>query len=72
MPVVEFEESDTVFGREFFTGLFHAIIDKRPIYLDYQRFGKKARTHLLYLSCDPSVKPFSNKVAQRMAVVNMK
>lgn len=48
MPVVEFEESDTVFGREFFTGLFHAIIDKRPIYLDYQRFGKKARTHLLY------------------------
>ena len=30
MPVVEFEESDTVFGREFFTGLFHAIIDKRP------------------------------------------
>jgi predicted DNA-binding transcriptional regulator YafY len=47
-PVVEFEDSDTVFGREFFTGLFHAIVDKRPIFLDYQRFGKKPRTHLLY------------------------
>ena len=33
-PVVEFEDSDTVFGREFFTGLYHAIVDKRPIFLD--------------------------------------
>ncbi len=48
LPVVEFEETDSVFGREFFTGLFHAIISKRPIYLNYKRFGKKARTHLLY------------------------
>ena len=48
LPVVEFEETDSVFGREFFTGLFHAIVDKKPIYLTYQAFGKKARTHLLY------------------------
>lgn len=48
LPVVEFEETDSVFGRTFFTGLFHAIIEKRPIYLTYQVFGKKPRTHLLY------------------------
>ena len=48
LPVVEFEETDSVFGRAFFTGLFHAIIEKRPIYLTYQVFGKKSRTHLLY------------------------
>ncbi len=47
-PVVEFEESDTVFGRAFFTGIFHAIVDKNPIYLNYRRFGRKPRTHLLY------------------------
>ena len=47
-PVVEFEESDSILGRAFFTGLFHAIIDKKPISLTYQAFGKKARTHLLY------------------------
>ena len=47
-PVVEFEESDSILGRAFFTGLFHAIVDKKPIYLTYQAFGKKARTHLLY------------------------
>lgn len=48
LPVVEFEETDSVFGRSFFTGLFHAIIEKRPIFLTYQVFGKKPRTHLLY------------------------
>ena len=47
-PVVEFEESDSILGRSFFTGLFHAIVDKKPISLTYQAFGKKARTHLLY------------------------
>ena len=47
-PVVEFEETDSIFGRTFFTGLFHAIIEKQPINLTYKVFGKKPRTHLLY------------------------
>ncbi|MBQ4388098.1 MAG: WYL domain-containing protein [Prevotella sp.] len=47
-PVVEFEESDSILGRAFFTGLYHAIIEKQPINLTYKVFGKKPCTHLLY------------------------
>ena len=47
-PVVEFEDSFSDISHRNFTGLYHAIVDKTPINVIYQRFGHNEREHIVH------------------------
>ena len=47
-PVVQFEDSVSDISHRNFTGLYHAIVDKTPIHVTYQRFGHKEREHIVH------------------------
>ena len=47
-PVVQFEDSFSDTSQRHFTDLYHAIVDKVPLIVTYQRFGYQEREHVIH------------------------
>lgn len=46
--VVHFQDTCVDIGKNFFSPLFHAILNKQPLTITYQRFGHDERKHIVF------------------------